>query len=70
LEYDQVTGAWYAPLGLHEAGDKQIIEITAHPLDGPEIDVTDDLIDYFGSDTITVRSPEEDIFGDRCEDAP
>lgn len=64
LDYDSSTGAWGAPVGLHGAGEKQIVSLIAHLPDGQEVDLTDDLIEYFGTDLLEVRFPQEDTFGE------
>jgi len=64
LEFDSRDEAYEGLLGLRQAGDKRIVSVIAHLSDGSEIDLTEDLIDEFGSDEFTVRHPQEDKLGD------
>jgi hypothetical protein len=64
LEFESRSQAYEGLLGLHQAGDKRIVSVIARMSDGSEINLTQDLIDEFGSDEFTVRFPQEDEFGD------
>ncbi|MEA2676013.1 MAG: hypothetical protein QOJ81_154 [Chloroflexota bacterium] len=64
LVYDPQSGSWDGQLGLHEAGSKTIVSLVGHAADGSTIDLTQEMIDAFGSDEFVVRFPEEDTFGD------
>ncbi len=63
LEYDSPSGAYYGILGLHEAGNKEIVSATLVLVDGTAIDVTEDLADALGGKRFLVRVPQEDSFG-------
>ena len=67
LDFESRSQAYEGLLGLHQKGDKRIVSVVAHMSDGSEVDLTEDMIDYFGSDEFTVRFPQEDEFGD-CPD--
>ena len=64
LEFVSQSQAYEGVLGLHQAGNKRIVSVIAHMYDGSQVDLTDDMIDYFGSDEFTVRFPQEDDIGD------
>ena len=66
LEFDSRWQAYHGLLGLDQAGDKRIVSVIGHLSDGSQIDLTEEMADYFGSDEFTVRYPAEDSFGD-CE---
>ena len=63
LEFNTRTEAWEGLLGLRQAGDKRIVSVIAHMTDGSEVDLTQAMIDCFGSDEFTVRYPQQDEFG-------
>jgi len=58
-----IAGRYSGLSGLHEAGPKRIASVVGHLSDGSVIDLTEDLIDYFGLDTLIVRFPQVDTFG-------
>jgi len=64
LEFESRSQAYEGVFGLHQKGDKRIVSVVAHLSDGSQVDLTEDMIDYFGSDEFTVRFPQEDEFGD------
>ena len=70
FSFDPETGEWLGNSGLHSAGDKVIIGFSAHLVDGGHVDLTQEFIDYLGDDTITVRFPQEDSFGDCASPSP
>lgn len=69
LRHDLANNRYSGELGLNGAGEKKIIRFVAHLADGTTIDLTDQLIDYFGGAEIDVRFPQEDAFGD-CSSFP
>jgi hypothetical protein len=69
LEYDAEYGFWLGYLGLHSAGSKTIVSVLVHWADGHVSDATEAFIEDLGSDTIDVRYPQEDDFGD-CGQMP
>lgn len=64
LEFASEEETWKGLLGLRQAGDKRITKVVAHLENGSEVDLTQELIDEFGSDEFTVRYPQEDDLGD------
>ena len=64
LKADQQVHGWRAVLGLHQAGQKTIVQLLAHLGNGTIADVTNQLTTALGGSTFTVRFPEQDTFGD------
>ena len=56
-------GYWEEKFGLHGTGDTTIINVTVHWKDRSTEDITQDVIADLGTDTFTVRFPEEDSLG-------
>jgi hypothetical protein len=69
LEYDAELGFWLGFFGLRNAGAKTIVNVQVHWQDGSVSDATEAFIEDLGSDTLDVRFPQEDEFGD-CDDMP
>ncbi|HEY7599834.1 MAG TPA: hypothetical protein VH741_07905 [Candidatus Limnocylindrales bacterium] len=59
---------WRNRFGLHSPGDKNIQSVVVHFKDGSTFDITQWVTEDVG-ETLEVRYPEEDEFGD-CSEAP
>lgn len=69
LHQDDVLSLFDDAAGLRGAGPKTIVSVEVFWRDGTVTDVTESVIEDLGSDTIEVRFPEEDEFGD-CSNVP
>jgi hypothetical protein len=63
LEFDPVSGTWRGLMGLHEPGPKDLVSLVAVLTDGTRIDLTEQLIEAFGSPFFNVRFPQQDTKG-------
>jgi hypothetical protein len=70
LELDPQTGEYVGYSGLHSPGSKSIVSVKAYYGANAVADLTQEFIDYLGSEEIIVRFPEEDSYGECAAPTP